>query len=223
MYDLMRKSKSTMAAPFVSSCVCASCGAPGDSIFGGVKLKPCSVCKTAKYCGRECQVEHWKKHKPDCRAPTAVPPGDKDKQPKDKGKPPEHSVQPSPPPSDEVQSFRAVNEATIPAPPDPKTATEAKKKKPVSSDYRECANCLSSRLLDGSNDPLKSCARCGLVYYCGRPCQAEHWKFGKHKQFCVTREERSVAAQQGLDATAPRGDARVRAQYAWVLWRRSPR
>ena len=70
LYDLMRKSKiETMAAPFVSPCVCASCGAPGDSIPGGVKLKPCSVCKTAKYCGRECQIEHWKKHKPDCRAP----------------------------------------------------------------------------------------------------------------------------------------------------------
>jgi hypothetical protein len=149
LYDITRTSKSKIEiekvtmAPFVSPCVCASCGAPGDSIPDGVKLKPCSVCKTAKYCGRECQVEHWKKHKPDCRAPTAAPPGDKDKQPKDKGKPPEHSVQPSQPPSDEVQSFRAVNEAAIPAPPDPKTATEAKKEKPVSSDYRECANCLS--------------------------------------------------------------------------------
>ena len=26
--------------------------------------------------------------------------------------------------------------------------------------------------------------------------------FGKHRQFCVTREERSVAAQQDFDATA---------------------
>ena len=103
-------------------------------------------------------------------------------------------------PSDDAHP-RAADEAATPAPPDPKTATEAKKKKPVSSNYRECANCLSSRLLDGSDGPLHSCARCGLVYYCGRPCQVEHWKFGKHKQFCVTREERSVAAQDA-DCTA---------------------
>ena len=36
--------------------VCANCGASDDSSPGGVKLKPCSVCKTAKYCGRGCQA-----------------------------------------------------------------------------------------------------------------------------------------------------------------------
>jgi radical SAM protein with 4Fe4S-binding SPASM domain len=46
-----------MDAPFVSSFVCANCGAPGDSIPGGAKLKSCSVCKVVKYCRRECQVE----------------------------------------------------------------------------------------------------------------------------------------------------------------------
>ena len=146
-----------MAAPFsFAPCVCASCGAPGDSIPGGVKLKPCSVCKTAKYCGRECQVEHWKKHKPGCRAPTAVEgaaPGDKVKQPKDNGRPQQVTAHPTPTPNDDAESPQAAEDAETPAPPDPKTVTEAKKKKPVSSDYRECANCLSSRLLDGSNDP----------------------------------------------------------------------
>ena len=50
--------------------VCANCGASDDSSPDGVKLKPCSVCKTARYCGRGCQVEHWKKHKPHCTAGT---------------------------------------------------------------------------------------------------------------------------------------------------------
>ena len=36
--------------------VCANCGASDDLSPGGVKLMPCSVCKTAKYCERGCQV-----------------------------------------------------------------------------------------------------------------------------------------------------------------------
>ena len=50
--------------------VCANCGASDDSSPDGVKLRPCSVCKTALYCGRGCQVEHWKAHKPHCTAET---------------------------------------------------------------------------------------------------------------------------------------------------------
>ena len=52
-------------SPFVSPFVCANCGAPDDPIPGGAKLKSCSVCKVVRYCRRECQVEHWKEHKPD--------------------------------------------------------------------------------------------------------------------------------------------------------------
>ena len=36
--------------------VCANCGASDDSSPDGVKLEPCSVCKTAQYCGRGCQA-----------------------------------------------------------------------------------------------------------------------------------------------------------------------
>ena len=50
--------------------VCANCGASDDSSPDGVKLRPCSVCKTALYCGRGCQLEHWKVHKPHCTAET---------------------------------------------------------------------------------------------------------------------------------------------------------
>ena len=50
-------------------CVCANCGAPDDPSPDGAKLKNCSFCKAAKYCGRECQVKHWKKHKVQCTGP----------------------------------------------------------------------------------------------------------------------------------------------------------
>ena len=40
----------------VAPSACANCGASDDPGPDGAKLKPCSVCKTAKYCGRGCQA-----------------------------------------------------------------------------------------------------------------------------------------------------------------------
>lgn len=37
---------------------CALCGHPAT--------KRCSRCQNEWYCRRECQVNHWKKHKPAC-------------------------------------------------------------------------------------------------------------------------------------------------------------
>ena len=35
---------------------------------GGLKLMSCSLCKSVKYCSRECQAAHWKAgHKQDCK------------------------------------------------------------------------------------------------------------------------------------------------------------
>ena len=30
------------------------------------QLRACSKCKKARYCGRDCQVAHWKEHKKEC-------------------------------------------------------------------------------------------------------------------------------------------------------------
>jgi len=48
--------------------VCSNCGIGEKG--GGAALKPCSRCKVALYCGRECQVQHWKAggHKAVCKA-----------------------------------------------------------------------------------------------------------------------------------------------------------
>jgi hypothetical protein len=32
----------------------------------------CSACRTARYCGKECQAKHWKQHKPVCKALVAA-------------------------------------------------------------------------------------------------------------------------------------------------------
>jgi TPR repeat protein len=52
-------------APPISTRKCASCGRGCEK---GVKLKPCSRCKSVFYCGEECQQAHWKAgHKTNCR------------------------------------------------------------------------------------------------------------------------------------------------------------
>jgi TPR repeat protein len=44
---------------------CSTCGKPKTPLR---PLKPCKLCHTVQYCGRECQVNHWKKggHRRDC-------------------------------------------------------------------------------------------------------------------------------------------------------------
>ena len=52
----------------LESCVmsqCAYCWKTADELPG--KLKACSLCKAAYYCGKQCQADHWKAgHKIDC-------------------------------------------------------------------------------------------------------------------------------------------------------------
>ena len=44
---------------------CASCYRPHDPPEH--KLRPCQRCHRVSYCGRDCQVKHWKKrHKQNC-------------------------------------------------------------------------------------------------------------------------------------------------------------
>ena len=43
--------------------VCSSCGSSGAT----KKLSPCSRCRAAWYCGKECQLADWQSHKKGCR------------------------------------------------------------------------------------------------------------------------------------------------------------
>jgi TPR repeat protein len=45
---------------------CSTCGKPKTPLR---PLKPCKLCHTVQYCGRDCQVHHWKKggHRRECR------------------------------------------------------------------------------------------------------------------------------------------------------------
>jgi hypothetical protein len=49
---------------------------------------------------------------------------------------------------------------------------------------KQCANCGS---VETHEIALSACSRCKQVFYCGRACQAEHWKLapGGHKEVCA--------------------------------------
>jgi TPR repeat protein len=45
---------------------CSTCGKPKTPLR---PLHPCKLCRTVQYCGRDCQVNHWKKggHRRKCK------------------------------------------------------------------------------------------------------------------------------------------------------------
>ncbi|CAN0042741.1 unnamed protein product, partial [Phaeothamnion confervicola] len=43
---------------------CSCCGRDEQP---NVKLLQCGACKTTKYCSKQCQVDHWKSHKAQCK------------------------------------------------------------------------------------------------------------------------------------------------------------
>ena len=45
---------------------CANCNVCFGEGGDGEKLLVCSRCKIVRYCGRDCQVRHWKEHKKEC-------------------------------------------------------------------------------------------------------------------------------------------------------------
>ncbi|KAI9141644.1 hypothetical protein BKA69DRAFT_386027 [Paraphysoderma sedebokerense] len=44
---------------------CAKCGKP--KCDNGKSLKSCSRCLMTMYCSRDCQKNHWREHKKDCK------------------------------------------------------------------------------------------------------------------------------------------------------------
>ncbi|KAF6253578.1 hypothetical protein COO60DRAFT_1643060 [Scenedesmus sp. NREL 46B-D3] len=46
---------------------CANLGQLSETVLVGGKGNICSGCKVARYCGKDCQVQHWKQHKASCK------------------------------------------------------------------------------------------------------------------------------------------------------------
>ena len=65
--------------------------------------------------------------------------------------------------------------------PGPRTSAAAES--PASSS-RTCANCGVAETAGSSSVTLKPCSRCKAVVYCGKACQAQHWKAGGHRLVC---------------------------------------
>jgi TPR repeat protein len=65
---LRKQRQATLASQSSSSHTCANCGV-AEAAGRSVALKPCSRCKAVVYCGKECQMQHWKAggHKAVCK------------------------------------------------------------------------------------------------------------------------------------------------------------
>ncbi|CAA7260743.1 unnamed protein product [Cyclocybe aegerita] len=55
------------SSPSDTRSTCAFCHNAGDD------LKRCGGCRSVYYCSKECQLSHWKKHKPGCVLPWSLP------------------------------------------------------------------------------------------------------------------------------------------------------
>ena len=68
-----------------------------------------------------------------------------------------------------------------------------------------CANCEKP---NEKNEPLSACARCGLVSYCSRECQIQHWK-NEHKSNCYDRESRKPENQPKIAVILQSSDSEL--------------
>jgi len=103
-----------------------------------------------------------------------------------------------------------------PTPPKPENAKKG-------GGEPQCANCAVTLSMD-ADVWLRPCPKCKLVDYCGKACQTQHWKEGKHKQFCVAKEARRPGAQEApvagpacpvcLDALDGKAKATLRCGHA---------
>ena len=50
----------------------STCAACGEAASTTLKLKKCTACAAVAYCGRACQVSHWKQHKLGCQDSIAM-------------------------------------------------------------------------------------------------------------------------------------------------------
>jgi len=65
-----KKGRETRKARKQEGSTCANCNKTDDS--NGEKLLVCSRCKVVRYCGRDCQVQHWKEHKKECKSMSSL-------------------------------------------------------------------------------------------------------------------------------------------------------
>ena len=51
-----------------TAAVSSTCAACGEAASTTLKLQRCTACRSVAYCGRDCQLAHWKQHKRRCKA-----------------------------------------------------------------------------------------------------------------------------------------------------------
>lgn len=77
--------------------------------------------------------------------------------------------------------------------------------KKLSGTSRECANCCADENM--FRTPFKACARCGLVFYCSKNCQSQHWKaIAGHKKYCLPKSSRAPSMSGAESCVKIEGD-----------------
>jgi TPR repeat protein len=66
----------------------------------------------------------------------------------------------------------------------------AERMSPATLSPQTCANCGIAEMAGSA--ALKPCSRCKDAVYCGKACQAQHWKAGGHREKCTRPKEASL-------------------------------
>jgi hypothetical protein len=63
------------AQPICNNPACANVSGPSETLLASGRSCVCGGCRIAHYCSKPCQQEHWKQHKPVCKALAAAAAG----------------------------------------------------------------------------------------------------------------------------------------------------
>jgi hypothetical protein len=90
--------------------------------------------------------------------------------------------------------YRPENSSTVRETRKQMFARAGQKYYPEDRITQACAQCACAgtpaarRGVAGGAVQLRACARCGEAYYCGKKCQAAHWKAG-HSKTCMAKKK----------------------------------
>lgn len=143
---------------------------------GGSTAKPqrCSGCLRVSYCSKECQNNHWKTHKSECKASTIAGSGASEPDFLVGKKVSLHSLA-----KVEMNGSRGVVQRALPS---GRVEVELETGKSLSLKPENLKVLEACTACGGTATKPQKCSVCLRVSYCSKECQRSHWK--THKSEC---------------------------------------